>query len=60
MPTQTTSVLMTTLQMSNAAHNAPAVAAPPQSSSSSSAPPSDVKSLFSHLMKMLEGKLGSI
>lgn len=74
MPTQTTSVLMTTLQMSNsqslseseaqqewlevcrsAATQAGSAAAPKSDgTSTSSAPPSDVKSLFSHLVKMLE------
>eukprot|EP00980_Cylindrotheca_fusiformis_P027846 scaffold22560_cov135-Cylindrotheca_fusiformis.AAC.57 len=55
MPTQTTSLLMTTLQMSHANTALPSKQeAQSQQEVSSSAPPTDVKSLFSHLVKMLE------
>jgi hypothetical protein len=54
MPTQTTSVLMTTLQMSHSnAAVAPKTEAQYQESSSS-APPPDVKSLFNHLVTKLQ------
>lgn len=54
MPTQTTSVLMTTLQMS---HSNATIASKSEVQSqklASSAPPTDVKSLFSHLVKMMQ------
>jgi hypothetical protein len=53
MPTKTTNVLMTTMKMSNANN---AAAAQPQSSPSD-IPPSDMKSFFNHLVKILEGRL---
>jgi hypothetical protein len=61
MPTQTTSVLMTTLQMSHSnAAAAPKTEAQYEEDeaqykeSSSSAPPTDVKSLFNHLVTMMQ------